>query len=169
MSKWLEKGARELLEFEEFLRGYSTMANCDRPRSWRRRERPDWELQFYSGDIAGVEMTAAYESRNSVRRLHLEPYSGLPDFNEARLRLYLARLVEIVAAKTAKARSGYELYPRMILGVYVADDIAIYLRGQAAWETFAQEHEAELTDIAPFSEVVFCNLPNGGCLSVRRC
>ncbi len=77
------------------------------------------------------------------------------------------RLIQAVRDKVEKARSGYEIYPRMILSVYVADMIAIHLYNIDAWRRFHESYRDDFENISPFSEVVFCNLPNGQTFAVK--
>jgi len=82
------------------------------------------------------------------------------------LQKYQGRLISAIQDKIEKARRGYDLTRPLILAIYVNEYIGIYL-GQPELDALVSRHEPFFDNMAPFSEVVFWSLPNGGVFRVR--
>jgi hypothetical protein len=165
---WMRKSERERLELETFLRQYPGCSNGRQLTLVRYRDKPDFELkEEVTGKLVGLETTAAFESNDSVPRLHLGEYRGLPPYDPERIARYLDGLVRVVKRKILDAQIGYDRYPEMILSVYVADDFIIYMHQLEEWVAFVRQNEDSLSNCAPFTEVVFVNLPNHWAISIR--
>lgn len=160
MEDWPNKEDRQQIELDIFLRDYSKLEYGGQIELVRWRERPDCEVRdVKTGQIFGLELTSVYLNKKRVekyRRGQFKVPKRDPDLIEA----YQARLLKAVREKVEKARSGYEIYPRMVLGIFVGDVVAIHLDHEADWHRFCEKHRSDLEEVSPFSEVVFFNLAN---------
>ncbi|MFL6261146.1 MAG: hypothetical protein ACJ76Y_15710 [Thermoanaerobaculia bacterium] len=167
MVDWPAKEDRQKIEFDLFRRGYRTLENgCDIDlMQWR--EQPDCEVRdVETGEIFGVELTSVYLNKRRVES-YRKGLVKVPKRDPALIEAYQRRLLEAIREKVEKARSGYEIYPRMILAIYVGDIVAIHMDREDDWCRFHDEHREDFDNVSPFSEVVFFNLANDGVFSIK--
>jgi hypothetical protein len=161
MKPWPSRDERQQIELVTLIKGYRTLGWGGEIELVKWRERPDCEVRdVKTGQVFGLELTSVFLDDKRVESFRRDgikipyPTSGLLD-------IYQARLIQKVREKVEKARSGYEIYSRMMLSIYVADVIAIHLKFIEDWHNFHEYYRSDFENIQPFSEVVFCNLANG--------
>ena len=165
---WPDKLDREQFEIDGFIEAYARLPGSPRLTVVARGERPDFVVRDSDTKSEyGVELTSVYLDDKSVPLVH-KTSTGRTDipFDRERLEKYESRLISAIAEKVRKAREGYDATRPLILAIYVNEYIPIYL-GRNELEAMVQRNEAEFDAIAPFSEVIFWNLGNGGVFQVR--
>jgi hypothetical protein len=164
---WPAKEERQQIEFELFRRGYGTLERGSDIDLLQWREKPDCEVRdVETGEIFGVELTAVYLNKRRVES-YRRGLVKVPKQEQTLIETYQGRLLEAVREKVEKARSGYKIYPRMILAIYVGDIFAIHMGREDDWRRFHDRHREVFDSVSPFSEVVFFNLANNAVFSVR--
>lgn len=169
---WPNKEQREKLEIRGFIEAYARLPDRRRLQVLAKGEKPDYRVRCEeTGAELGVELTSVYLSDRSVPDEHIPSLSGpsrtveLP-FDRDKLEKYKLRLMDAVRAKVAKARAGYDCSTPLLLAVYVNEYVGIHLT-QNDLEDLAKRFEADFDCMAPFTEVIFWNLPNEGIFQVR--
>jgi hypothetical protein len=132
-------------------------------------DRPDYIVRdVRTGQEYGVELTSVYLDDRSVPDVHMRDETGpvwISD-DDAELERYRARLVGAVLDKICKARRGYDCSRPLILGVYVNEYISIFMPASEV-QALVKRYEDLFEGMAPFSQVVFWNLPNDGILCAK--
>ena len=161
MMPWPSKKDRQQIELDMFKKGYRALEWGGEIELVKWRERPDCEIRdVKTGQIFGLELTSAYLTDKRVES-YRRGLVKVPHQDSSLIEAYKLRLIEAVREKVEKAQHGYEIYPRMVLGIYVGDIIAIHLDQKDDWHRFYEQYRSDFEEISPFSEVVFCNLANG--------
>lgn len=169
---WPSKSDRETFEIAGFIDAYARLPEKRCLTVVSRGEKPDYVVRCNGdGQEFGVELTSVYLSDRSVPDEHIPGLAGPPGivdlpFIRADHERYKLRLVEAVQEKTKKARSGYNTSRPLILSVYASEYTSLFLMREEL-ETLVKAHEPVFDTMAPFSEVVFWSLPNGGVFRVR--
>jgi hypothetical protein len=116
----------------------------------------------------GVELTSVYMDDRSVPDIHMKDEKGIVEipYDKDEIEKYTKRLVAAVIDKVRKARKGYDSSRPLILAIYVNEYISIYF-GKDELEEFVHRYEGVFDTVAPFTEVVFWNLGNGGVFRVK--
>jgi hypothetical protein len=126
-------------------------------------DKPDCVVRdVRTGQEYGVELTSVYLDDRSVPDVHMREEQGptwIPD-DETLLEKYRSRLAGAVLDKICKARQGYDRSRSLILGVYVNEYISIYMPASEV-QAFVKRYDGLFEVMAPFSRIVFWNLPNG--------
>ena len=167
--KWSNKYDREAFEIAGFIDAYAQLPEGQRFEVVSKQEAPDYIVKDQrSGQEYGVELTSAYLSDRSVPDVHMKEESGVVDipYDKDAIEQYTKRLIASVIEKVCKARKGYDSRRPLILAIYVNEYIAIYL-GKEELEAFVRRYEGVFDTVAPFAEVVFWNLGNGGVFRVQ--
>jgi hypothetical protein len=155
------------MEFDLFQRGYKTLEHGSNLELVQWREKPDCEVRdTETGQLFGLELTSVYLNEKRVESYR----SGLvkvPKRDPALVEAYERRILKAVREKVEKARSGYKIYPRMILAIYIGDIIAIHMDREDDWCKFHEKHREDFDNMSPFSEVVFFNLANDSISQIR--
>ena len=160
MANWPNKEDRQQIELDILLRDYPKLEYGGEIELVRWRERPDCEVRaLKTGQLFGLELTSVYLNKRRVEK-YRKGLVKVPKRDPGLLEAYQARLLKAVREKVELARSGYEIYPRMLLGIFVGDVVAIHLDHEADWRRFHEKHRSDLEQVSPFSEVVFFNLAN---------
>lgn len=170
--EWPDKQSREQFEIAQFVEAYARLSGAPQLTVMEKSEKPDYTVRETStGREFGVELTSVYIDDRSVLDVHMvdgepadEPVPIL--FDKTELERYQQRLLSAIQEKIRKARAGYDKTRPLILAIYVNEYIGIYL-GMPDLEVFARRHEAIFDAMAPFVEIVFWNLGNGGVFRVR--
>lgn len=169
MTSWPNRELREGLEITDFIAAYSGLPGSVRLEVVRKGEMPDYVVRdVQTGQEYGVELTSVYLDDRSVPDAHMrnEPDPvWIPD-DEAQLEKYRTRLVGAIIDKICKARKGYDRSRPLILSVYVNEYISIYMRASEV-QAFVRRYDGVFEGMAPFSRVVFWNLPNGEVVCVK--
>jgi hypothetical protein len=137
-----------------------------------RCEKPDFIVRNTSTRSEyGVELTSVYINDRSVPDVHMidnEPAEELSEIPFVKIELlrYQLRLLSAIQVKIRKARCGYDANRPLILAIYVNEYIAIYL-GRAELDAFVRRYEPIFDAMAPFIEIVFWGLGNGGVFRVK--
>jgi hypothetical protein len=113
-----------------------------------------------------LELTSVYLNERRVES-YRRGLVKVPKRDPTLVEAYESRLLKAVREKVEKARSGYEIYPRMILAIYVGDIVAIHMDREDDWCRFHQKHREDFDNVRPFSEVVFFNLANGAIFQIK--
>lgn len=168
MTQWPQKADREELEIAGFIEAYGRLPGSREFVSVAKGEMPDYIVRdIRTGQEYGVELTSVYMDDRSVPDSHMRNEEGpvpIPD-NADELERYRTRLVAAIIDKICKARKGYDRTRPLILAIYVNEYISIYLR-EAEFQQFAERYDGVFETMAPFSEIVFWNLPNAGAFRV---
>jgi hypothetical protein len=170
--EWPDKQSREQFEITEFVEAYARLPGSPQLAIVRRGEKPDFIVgETATGRESGVELTSVYIDDRSVPDVHLvegEPADDLVPipFDKAELERYQRRLLSAIQDKIRKARTGYDTTRPLILAIYINEYIGIYL-GKSELDDFVRRHEPIFDAMAPFVEVVFWNLGNGGIFRVK--
>lgn len=170
--EWPDKNGREAFEIAGFVESYARLPGSPRLSIVSKGDKPDFVVrEVATGQELGVELTAVYIDDRSVPDVHLvdgdppeEPVE-IP-YDIEKLARYQGRLISAIQDKIEKARRGYDLTRPLILAIYVNEYIGIYL-GQSELDALVSRHDSFFDDMAPFSEVVFWGLPNGGVFRTR--
>jgi len=169
--QWPDKASREDFEIDGFIKAYAKLCGSPKLSIVQKGEKPDFVVKEPgSGKEFGVELTSVYSNDRSVPDVHMVdvPAGELVDipYDKQELQAYEARLISAIADKIRKARSGYETSRPLILSVYVNEYVSIYI-GKAELDDLVSRHQSFFDAMAPFAEVVFWNLGNGGVYQVR--
>ena len=167
--KWPKKSERENLEIGGFIEAYARLPEARAFEVVSKGETPDYVVKdTRSGEEYGIELTSVYQNDRSVPDVHMKDIEGVVDipYDKDEIERYTKRLVGAVIEKVCKARKGYESSRPLILAIYVNEYIAIYL-GKTEFEQIVHRYEGLFDAVAPFMEVVFWNLGNGGVFRVR--
>ena len=167
--KWPRKTEREKFEIGGFIEAYVRLPEARRFEVVSKGETPDYVVKDkQSGEEYGIELTTVYQNDRSVPDVHMKDKKGVVEipYDKDELKKYAKRLVSTVIEKVCKARKGYDSTRPLILAIYVNEYIAIYL-GKTEFEELIRRYEALFDAVAPFTEVVFWNLGNGGVFRVR--
>lgn len=163
MTHWPKKEPREGLEIAGFIAAYSRLSGTVQFEVMRKGEKPDYIVRdVQTGQQYGVELTSVYLDDRSVPDEHMRDdpdHVTIPD-DKAQLEAYRTRLVGAILDKICKARKGYDTSLPLILSVYVNEYISIYMPGSEV-QAFVNRYDGVFENMAPFSKVVFWNLPNG--------
>ena len=170
---WPDKEKRQTYEINEFIKAYKKFSH-GRQFTIKEsgRERPDFILEdTKTGECFGVELTSVYLSERSVPDAHIkneasEEILEIP-YCEKTIEEYKKRLFQSIVEKVKKARKGYDITYPLILSIYVNEYISIYIHDKECWDSFTKEQGNFWDSIAPFTEVVFWSLPNGGVFSIK--
>ena len=170
--EWPDRNGREAFEIAGFIEAYTRLPDSPQLLIVSKGDKPDFVVRdAKTSQQFGVELTAVYINDRSVPDVHMvdgdpphEPVE-VPYLPEEFER-YQARLISSIQDKIEKARRGYDLTRPLILAIYVNEYIGIYL-GQPELDALVSRHESFFDHMAPFNEVVFWNLPNGGVFRVR--
>lgn len=162
MTQWPKKDNREELEIAGFIAAYRRLADAVPLEVVRKGEKPDYVVRdIRTGQEYGVELTSVYIDDRSVPDSHmhddLDPVWMPPD--EAELERYCTRLVGAIRDKICKARKGYDCSRPLILAIYVNEYISMYLPASEV-QGLVRRHDSLFEAMAPFSQIVFWNLPN---------
>lgn len=170
--EWPDREGRENCEIAGFVEAYARLRGSPRLSIVSKGDKPDFVVrEATTGREFGVELTAVYIDNRSVPDVHMadgdppEEPVGTP-YDKEQLERYQGRLISAIQDKIKKARRGYDLTRPLILAIYVNEYIGIYL-GQPELEALVSRNESFFDDMAPFSEVVFWSLANGGVFRVR--
>lgn len=169
---WPKKTEREKFEIDGFIEAYARLPEAQQLEvvsRGERGERPDFVVKDkQNNEEYGVELTSVYLDDRSVPDVHKKDEEGIVEipYNKDELDNYMKRLVGAVIDKVCKARKGYDSSRSLILSIYVNEYISIYL-GKSELEKFVRKYEGVFDAMAPFKEVVFWNLGNGGVFRVR--
>ena len=169
MMQWPDKDARELFETAGFVEAYARLPGSTRLTIVSKSDKPDYVVtDTTSNQEYGVELTAVYLDDRSVPDHHKPISPGTKDipYSRAVLEQYLQRLLSAVEDKIRKARAGYDLSRPLILAVYVNEYVAIYL-DQEDLDLLVSASPQVFDHMAPFSEIIFWALANGGIFRVR--
>jgi len=117
----------------------------------------------------GVELMSVYLDDRSVPDVHKKVINGseltkIP-CETHKIEEYEKRLLEAVAEKISKAAKYDKKFP-LILSVYVNEYISIFM-DERRFQHLVDVNQSLFDGMAPFSEIVFWPLPNGGVFSVR--
>ena len=170
--EWPGRNARESFEISGFVEAYTRLPGSRHLSIISKGDKPDYVVQVVStGQELGVELTAVYMDDRSVPDVHMidgDPPEGLVEipYNKEQLAKYEARLISAIRDKIGKARRCYDTSRPLILAIYVNEYVGIYLR-KPELDSIVARHELFFNDMAPFSEVVFWALPNGGIFRVK--
>jgi hypothetical protein len=169
MMRWPNREEREAFEIGGFVEAYSRLTGSGQLEVVHKGDRPDYVVRdVHTRQEYGVELTSVYLDDRSVPDIHMrdepEPV-WIPD-DEAELEKYRSRLAGAVLDKICKARQGYDLARPLILGVYVNEYISIYMLA-SEMRTFVKRYDGLFEAMAPFSRIVFWNLPNGEVVCAR--
>jgi hypothetical protein len=169
--KWPNKEARERFEIDGFIEAYERLPEARRLVIVTKGEKPDWLVRDESsGEKFGVELTSVYLDDRSVPDNHMIWSEGAQTreipYCEVTLEQYKARLIEAIQQKIIKARSGYDVSHPLILAIYVNEYVGIYL-DQDELNQLVKENEQLFDSMAPFNEIAFWSLGNGGIFRVR--
>lgn len=170
--KWPDKQSRQQFEITRFVEAYARLPGAPQLAILEEGDRPDFIVaEVATGQQFGVELTSVYIDDRSVPDVHMvdgEPADELVPipFDRTELERYQQRLLSAIQDKIQKARSGYDRTRPLILAIYVNEYIGIYL-GKPELDVFVRRHESLFDAMAPFVEVVFWNLGNGGVFRVR--
>lgn len=169
---WPNKEEREAHEIRGFTEAYARLPEARHLAVVSKSEKPDWRVvDELTGERFGVELTSVYLHDRSVPDEHMNWGEGenvhkhIPYCAET-LGRYRARIISAINDKIQKARVGYDTTRPLILGIYINEYIGIYL-GEEELESLVRENEGFFDSMAPFSEVVFWSLGNGGIFRVR--
>lgn len=168
--KWPNKEEREKFEIDGFIEAYERLPEARRLAIVSKREKPDWIVaDAATGEEFGVELTSVYLDDRSVPDKHMnwgedEQTRNIP-YSKETMRQYNARIVSAIEDKTRKAGAGYDTTRPLILAIYPNEYVGIYL-GKAELEQLVKDNEALFENMAPFSEIVFWALGNGGIFRV---
>jgi hypothetical protein len=166
---WPQKTDREKFEIDGFIKAYMSLPETRQFEVVSKSESPDYIVKDkLSGEEYGVELTAVYQNNRSVPDVHNKDENGVVEipYDNDELERYTKRLVGTIIEKVCKARKGYDSTRPLILAIYVNEYIAIYL-GKTEFEDLVRRYEGLFDAVAPFTEVVFWNLGNGGVFRVR--
>ena len=162
MERWPRKEQREALEISGFIAAYSRLPGSVQLEVVQKGEMPDYVVRdARTGQEYGVELTSVYLDDRSVPDVHMrdeQDHVWIPD-DETQLEKYRSRLVGAVLDKICKARKDYDHSRPLILGVYVNEYISIYMRASEV-QALIKRYDGVFEAMAPFSRVVFWNLPN---------
>lgn len=166
--KWPKKTERESFEISGFIEAYTHLPEARTFEVLSKGETPDYVVKdTRSGEEYGIELTSVYHNDRSVPDVHMKDIKGVVDipYNNDEIERYTKRLVSAVVEKICKARKGYDSTRPLILAIYVNEYIAIYL-GKTEFEQIVHRYEGLFDAVAPFTEIVFWNLSNGGIFRV---
>jgi len=167
--KWPGKTEREKFEIAGFIEAYVRLPEGRQFEVVSKGETPDYVVKDkQNGEEYGVELTAVYQNDRSVPDVHMKDEEGIVEVphDKDEIEKYTKRLIGAVIEKVCKARKGYDSSHPLILAIYVNEYIAINL-GRTEFEEIVRRYEGLFDAVAPFTEVVFWNLGNGGALRVR--
>lgn len=167
--KWPNKTERENLEIDGFIEAYARLPEGRRLEVVSKGETPDFVVKDKQNNKEyGVELTSVYMDDRSVPDIHMKDEEGIVEipYDKDEIEKYTKRLVAAVIDKVCKARKGYDSSRPLILAIYVNEYISIYL-GKDELEEFVRRYEGVFDTVAPFAEVVFWNLGNGGVFRVK--
>lgn len=157
--RWPNGEEREAFEIAGFIAAYSGLVQLE---VVRKGDKPDYVVRdVRTGQEYGVELTSVYLDDRSVPDIHMRDEPDpvwIPD-DETQLEKYRSRLAGKVLDKICKARQGYDRSRPLILGVYVNEYISIYMPA-AEIQAFLKRYDGLFEAMAPFSRIVFWNLPN---------
>ena len=162
MTGWPKKEEREGLEIAGFVAAYYRLPGAVRFEVVRKGEKPDYIVRAaQTGQEYGVELTSVYLDDRSVPDVHMrdDPDPVWIPEDKAELEAYRTRLVGAILDKICKARKGYDTSRPLILSVYVNEYISIYMPSSEI-QAFVRRYDGVFENMAPFSKVVFWNLPN---------
>lgn len=171
--KWPDKQTREQFEITHFVEAYARLPGSPRLTVLGRSEKPDFTVrETATGQEFSVELTSVYIDDRSVPDVHMadgEPADEpvLIPFEKTEFDRYQQRLLSAIQEKIRKARAGYDTTRPLILAIYVNEYIGTCYFGRPELEVFARRHEPILDAMAPFTEIVFWNLGDGGVFRVR--
>ncbi len=169
--KWPNKNEREDLEIEGFIKAYARFSDARQFKVVSKgvSPGPDYVVKDQAtGDEFGVELTSVYIDDRSIPDVHMchkEGLSGI-SYDKGELERYTKRIVSAVIDKVCKARKGYNTERPLILALYINEYISIYFDKEGL-ETLVRRYEGVFDSVAPFSEVVFWNLPNDSVFRVK--
>lgn len=166
--KWPKKTERESFEIGGFIAAYAHLPEARTFEVVLKGETPDYVVKDTRSDEEyGIELTAVYQNDRSVPDVHMKNIKGVVDipYNNDEIEKYTKRLIGAVVEKVCKARKGYDSTRPLILAIYVNEYIAIYL-GKSELEHIVRRYEDLFDAVAPFTEIVFWNLSNGGIFRV---
>lgn len=160
---------REQLEISGFIEAYARLPGSLQLEVVTKGEMPDYVVKdIHTGQEYGVELTSVYLNDRSVPDLHMrdesEPVS-IP-YDEVQLEKYRNRLVGAVVDKICKARKSYDRSRPLLLGVYVNEYISIHMPASEV-RALVKRYDGLFQAMAPFSGVVFWNLPNGEAICAK--
>ena len=167
--KWPKKTEREKFEIAGFTEAYARLPEGRKFEVVSKGEKPDYVVKDkQNGEEYGVELTAVYQNDRSVPDVHMKDKEGMAEIpnDKDEIEKYTKRLISAVIEKVCKARKGYDSSHPLILAIYVNEYISIHL-GRTEFEEIARRYEGLFDAVAPFIEVVFWNLGNGGVFRVR--
>ena len=167
--EWPKKTEREKFQIDGFIEAYARLPEGKQLQVVSKGESPDFVVRDkQTNDDYGVELTSVYLNDRSVPDIHMRDEPGVVDitYDRDELEKYVKRLVSAVSDKVCKARKGYDSSRPLILAIYVNEYISIYL-GKDELEELVRRYEGVFDAVAPFSEVVFWNLGNGGVFTVK--
>lgn len=131
-------------------------------------ERPDYLVRDNkTQQLYGIELTSVYLSDRSVFEEHMHPVSQMILEDPDVIENYKKRILQTVAEKVQKARSGYDVSHPLILSVYVNESIGENL-GFEEWKEFEMSHQDVFKNIAPFFEIIFWPLPEEGAYFIQQ-
>lgn len=170
--EWPDRETREAFEISGFIGAYARLPNSPVLSIISRGDKPDFIVrEEKTGQEFGVELTAVYLDDRSVPDVHMrgeDPPKELIEihYDKGQIEKYECRLISAVSDKIAKARRGYDLNRPLILAIYLNEYIGIYL-AKPELDAIVSRNRPLFDAMAPFQEVVFWNLPNGGVFRVR--
>lgn len=167
--KWPGKEERENFEITRFVEAYARLSDGRDFELVAKGERPDYVVKDrQTGEEYGVELTSPYLDDRSVPDVHLSSRGDPVEIklDSAKLKQYSERLIEAIIGKIRKARVGYAVDRPLILAVYLNKYISIHL-GQTELQALVNRHTGLFDAMAPFAEVIFYNLGDGGIFRVR--
>jgi hypothetical protein len=169
LTRWPNREEREAFEIAGFISAYSRLPGTVQLEVVRKTDKPDYVVRdVTTGQEYGVELTSVYLDHRSVPDVHMSDERDpvwLPD-DDAQLEKYRSRLAGAVLDKICKARQGYDRSRPLILGVYVNEYISIYMPAVEI-QAFVNRYDGLFEAMAPFSQVVFWNLPNDGVVCAK--
>ena len=179
--EWPNKSDRETFEIAGFIKA---CARLPEPRQFEvvsKHDRSGLEDQGESGgpdyfvrdratgEEYGVELTSVYSDDRSVPDVHKadceDPVHIAYDTDA--IEKYTGRLAAAVVDKICKARCHYDRSRPLILSIYLNEYITLFMH-KSHLEEFVCRYRRLFDAMAPFREVVFWDLPDGGVFRVSQ-
>jgi hypothetical protein len=165
--KWPNKKTREEFEIGRFILAYEHLYKGQsfviESRGDRDKAGPDFFIKNRdTGAILGVELTSVYSSDRSVPDVHMKPKPSKEWveilYDSHAIERYKDCILEKIREKVGKAKKNYETRYPLILAIYLNEYHSIYMDVEEC-EELVNHHQNVFNTVAPFSEIVFWNLP----------
>jgi hypothetical protein len=164
--RWPDRDRREAFEIAGFIAAYARLPGAVQLEVVAKGDRPDFIVRdVLSRQEYGVEVTSVYLDDRSVPDIHMREQTGAEQIplDEAELEQYCFRLAGSILNKICKAREGYDRSRSLILAIYVNEYISLWMPLSKV-DAFVKRYDDLFDAMAPFSQVVFWNLPDEGVL-----